>query len=68
MRLGADARHLEGAVVSRPPLLVTLLLALLLGAVAILLCVAVVLVIWVSLALSGLFTLLPAALLHALLR
>ncbi|HZH05524.1 MAG TPA: M48 family metalloprotease [Lautropia sp.] len=68
VRLGANPQVVAGDTAARRPILVTLLIAVLLGLVAVLLCVVIVLLVWVSLALSGMFTLLPAALLHALLR
>jgi hypothetical protein len=61
----------EGAVLKPSKTLPTPLLLLIgtLGAVAAaLLGLVVVLLVWVSLALSGIFTILPLALLHALLR
>jgi hypothetical protein len=68
VRLGADARVLAGPTPRRLPILLMILIGFLLVLVGILMCVVVVLLVWVSLALSGLFTLLPAVLLHALLR
>ena len=68
VRMGADPQHLETGGKRRLPILLTLVIAPLLALVGVLLCVVVVLVVWLSLALSGLFTILPAALLHALLR
>ncbi|MBA3478248.1 MAG: hypothetical protein H0T52_07615 [Lautropia sp.] len=67
MRLGADPAMALSAQ-SRRPVLIRLLLGTLIGMVDVLLCVAAVLLGWVSLALSGLFTVLPGVLVHALLR
>jgi Zn-dependent protease with chaperone function len=68
VRLGADPQVLAGATARKWPIPIMLLVGLLLGIVAILLCAVVVGLVWISLALSGLFTLFPTVLLHALLR
>lgn len=68
IRMGADAQVLAMPAASSRPLLLTLLVAPLIAIVAVLMGIVVVLLIWLSLALSGLFTVLPATLLHAVLR
>lgn len=65
-RMGAEVRALPQRLVR--PAWVMPLGALLSVVVGGLLSVAVVLLIWLSIALSGLFTIMPAALLHAVLR
>ncbi len=52
----------------RLPPLVKLFIAVALPLVGVLMCIAVVLLVWLSAAMSGMFTILPAALLHAILR
>jgi hypothetical protein len=54
-----------GNVVSLP---VTILVAFLLALAGVLMCVAVVLLVWVSVAMTMLFTVMPAGLIHMLLR
>jgi Zn-dependent protease with chaperone function len=68
IRMGADPGKLALAAPRRQPLGIRLILAVLLGLVGVLLCVASVLLVGVSLAVSGLFTVMPVVLLHALLR
>jgi Zn-dependent protease with chaperone function len=68
VRQGADPALLANLDARPMPLAARLLLAVLGALVALLLGVAAVLLVWVSLAISWLFTLLPATLLHFLLR
>jgi len=56
VRMGADPARISTAGGRRQPILLRLLLAALIGLVGILLCVASTLLVWVSLAISGLFT------------
>jgi Zn-dependent protease with chaperone function len=67
VRMGAEERFLPTRRY-RLPLPALILIAVLSAIIGFLLVVVVVLLIWVSAALSGLFTLFPTALLHALLR
>jgi Zn-dependent protease with chaperone function len=69
-RMGADRLPQGKTLAGRPQLtgLVKLFVMVAIPLVGVLLCVAVVLLVWLSAALSGMFTILPAALLHAILR
>ena len=68
VRLGADPQRFAGPASGGMPWPLKVLSAVLFTVIGSLMAVVVVLLIWISLALSGLFTLLPVALLHALLR
>ena len=65
VRMGA---HIAPASRPRMPWPVALVIAVLLSIVGALMCVVVYLLVMVSAALSGLFTVVPAAFLHVLLR
>jgi hypothetical protein len=68
-KLGADYVPASELATSRKlSFLVKLFLAVALPTVGVLMSVAVVLLVWLSAALSGMFTILPAAILHAILR
>jgi Zn-dependent protease with chaperone function len=68
-KMGADPVPAERLVATRTmPLLAKLFIGLAMPVVGVLLCVAVVLLVWLSAALSGMFTILPTAILHAILR
>ncbi|MEO6270286.1 MAG: hypothetical protein ABIP08_08290, partial [Lautropia sp.] len=68
VRLGADPQRFASTASGGMPWPLKVLSAVLFTVIGSLMTVAVVLLIWISLALSGLFTLLPVTLLHALLR
>lgn len=68
-KMGADYVPPSQLVATRTmPLLAKLFLAVAIPTVIVLLSIAVVLLVWISAALSGLFTILPTAILHAILR
>jgi hypothetical protein len=68
-KLGADFVPPNKLVATRAiPLLAKIFIAFAVPTVGVLMCVVVVLLVWLSAALSGLFTIVPAALLHAILR
>ena len=68
VRIGADPQRFTSNASGGKSWLLKVLSAVLFTVIGSLMAVVVVLLIWISLALSGLFTLLPVALLHALLR